>query len=65
MQRYITKKPKLKASKDLQKIMQRLTFTNQTIFTKRLDVWYKIYKDFWLKKHSMKLQEKKIINMKN
>ena len=34
---YITKKPKLQVSKDLQKIMQRLTFTNETIFTKRLD----------------------------
>ena len=50
IQRYITKKPKLQASKDLQKIMQRLTFTNQTIFAKRLDTWYEIYKDFLAEK---------------
>ena len=46
IQRYITKNPKLQASKDLQKIMNRLTSTNETIFTKKLDAWYKIYKDF-------------------
>ena len=50
IQRYITKKPKLQASKDLQKIMQRLTFTNKTIFTKRLDSWYEVYKDFLAEK---------------
>jgi len=37
IQRYITKHPKLQASKDLQKILQRLTSTNETIFTKKLD----------------------------
>ena len=50
IQRYITKKPKLQASQDLQKIMQRLTFTNETIFTKRLDAWYAVYKDFLAEK---------------
>jgi len=37
IQRYITKNPKLEASKDLQKTMNRLTSTNETIFTKELD----------------------------
>ena len=46
MQRYITKHPKLQASKDLQKILQRLTSTNETIFTKMLDAWYETYKNF-------------------
>ncbi len=46
IQRYITKHPKLQASKDLQKIMYKLTSTNETIFTKKLDIWYETYKDF-------------------
>jgi len=50
IQRYITKHPKLQASKDLQKILLRLTFTNETIFTKKLDGWYEIYKDFLAEK---------------
>ena len=50
IQRYITKHPKLQASKDLQKIMNRLTSTNETIFRKKLDTWYEIYQDFLAKK---------------
>lgn len=50
IQRYITKNPKLQASKDLQKIMNRLTSTNETIFTKKLDAWYETYKDFLAEK---------------
>lgn len=50
IQRYITKKPKLQASKDLQRIMQRLTSTNETIFSKRLDAWYEMYSDFLAEK---------------
>ncbi len=50
IQRYITKHPKLQASKDLQKILLRLTSTNETIFTKNLDAWYEIYKDFLAEK---------------
>ena len=46
IQRYITKHPKLQASKDLQRILYKLTSTNETIFTKKLDIWYTIYKDF-------------------
>ena len=50
IQRYITKNPKLQASRDLQKIMHRLTSTNETIFTKRLDVWYETHKNFLAEK---------------
>ena len=50
IQRYITKNPKLEASKALQKIMIRLTSTNETIFTKKLDAWYETYKDFLAEK---------------
>ncbi len=44
--RYLTRKPRLEASKDLQKIMYNLTTTNQTNFTKKLNEWYAKYKDF-------------------
>ena len=50
IQRYITKYPKLHASKDLQKILLRLTSTNETIFTKNLDAWYKMHKSFLAEK---------------
>jgi len=46
IQRYITKHPKLQASKDLQKILLRLTSTNEVILTKNLNTWYEKYKDF-------------------
>lgn len=46
IQRYITKHPKLQASKDLQKILYKLTSTNETIFTKKLEDWHETYKDF-------------------
>ncbi len=58
IQRYITKKPKLQASKDLQKIMQRLTFTNETIFIKKLDAWYEMYRDFLAEKTLNETTEK-------
>ena len=44
--RYLTRNPRLEASKDLQKIMFRLTTTTQKKFTEKLDVWYLIYKEF-------------------
>ena len=44
--KYLTRKPRLEASKDLQKIMYNLTTTNQTNFTKKLNIWYDKYKDF-------------------
>ena len=50
LQRYITKHPNLQASKDLQNIMYKLTYTNETIFTKKLDEWYEIHKDFLAEK---------------
>lgn len=50
IQRYITKHPKLQASKDLQKIINRLTSTNETIFRKKLDAWYEIYQYFLAEK---------------
>ena len=46
VRRYITKRPKLQASKDLKKIMYRLTQTNEKNFTQKLDEWYDEYKDF-------------------
>jgi len=46
VRRYITKKPRLQAGKDLKKIMYRLTHTNEKNFTKKLDEWYATYKDF-------------------
>ena len=44
--RYLTRKPRLQASKDLQKIMYNLTSTNEKNFTKKLNDWYEIYKNF-------------------
>lgn len=44
--RYLTRNPRLKASKDLQKIMYKLTTTTHKKFTEKLDVWYLEYKDF-------------------
>lgn len=40
VQRYITRKPKLEASRNLRKIVSRLTSTTQTRFENRLDSWY-------------------------
>ena len=48
--RYLTRRPRLKASKDLQKIMYRLTSTTQTIFTKNLNHWYEEHKEFLAEK---------------
>lgn len=44
--RYLTRNPRLQASKDLQKIMRNLTSTNETNFTKKLEEWYTIHKEF-------------------
>jgi hypothetical protein len=46
IQRYITLNPKLQAGKDLRIIASKLTQTNQTNFTKRLDAWYEKYGNF-------------------
>ena len=44
--RYITKNPKLEASIELQKILNRLTKTTETRFKNKLLDWYRKYEDF-------------------
>jgi hypothetical protein len=44
--KYLTRKPRLEASKELRKLMFKLITTTQRIFTKKLRLWYKKYKDF-------------------
>jgi hypothetical protein len=44
--RYLTRRPRLQASKDLQKVMYNLTSINQKNFTKKLSDWYKMYQSF-------------------
>ena len=46
IQRYITMKPKLEASKALKKIVSRLTKTTEKNFTQKLDEWYEEYQSF-------------------
>ena len=46
VQRYITMRPKLQASKDLKKIVSILTQTTEKNFTQKLDDWYETYKEF-------------------
>lgn len=46
IQIYITMKPKLEAGKDLNKVMMRLTQTNEKNFTEKIDELYEKYKDF-------------------
>ncbi len=46
IQRYITMRPKLEASKDLKRIVSRLTLTTEKNFTQKLDDWYENYKGF-------------------
>ena len=46
IQRYITMRPKLQASKGLKKIVSRLTSTTEKNLTQKLDEWYEIYKEF-------------------
>lgn len=46
IQRYVTRRPKLEASKDLKKIVSRLTSTTQIRFENKLDLWYQEYELF-------------------
>ena len=46
VQRYLTMRPKLQASKDLKRIVARLTQTTEKNFTHKLDEWYVKYQDF-------------------
>ncbi len=43
IQRYVTRKPKLEASKDLKKIVSRLTSTTQIRFENKVDLGYQEY----------------------
>jgi len=56
--KYLTRKPRLEASKDLQKIMYNLTSTTQTIFTKKLEKWYQVHKEFLNEKSSSLITKK-------
>lgn len=56
--KYLTRKPRMEASKDLQKIMYNLTTTTQTIFTKKLNEWYEKHHKF-LDEKSINLETKK------
>lgn len=44
--RYLTRNPRLEVSKDLQKIMYRLTTTTQAKFIEKLDICYLTHKTF-------------------
>jgi len=44
--RYITKKPRLEANKELRKLTLLLTQTDKESFTYWLEEWYEIYKIF-------------------
>ena len=46
VQRYITMRPKLEASRELKKLVSRLTQTTEKNFTQKLDDWHKVYTDF-------------------
>ena len=46
IQRYITLNPKLEASQELKKIMTKLKYSDESRFSKALDIWYIKYKDF-------------------
>ncbi|MCP4971811.1 MAG: hypothetical protein GY932_14600 [Arcobacter sp.] len=43
-------RPKMEASKDLKKIVSRLTHTTEKNLNQKLDEWCEIYKDFLMKK---------------
>jgi len=46
VQRYITRHPKLEASKELRKVVARLTSTTETRFINSLDNWYLKHEEF-------------------
>jgi hypothetical protein len=48
--RYLTRNPQLDIAIDLQKIMYNLTTSTEEKFTKKLNEWYKKYKDILLEK---------------
>ena len=46
IQRYLIMRPKLEASKDLKRIVSKLTQTTEKNFPQKLDEWYDKYQDF-------------------
>ena len=48
--RYLTRKPKLEASKDLRRITLNVTNSTELEFKEKLDSWYEKYKDFFNEK---------------
>ena len=56
--RYLTKKPKLQASKDLKRISSFLTRVEESRFKFLLDCWHKKYEDF-LNEKSLNISTKK------
>jgi len=58
VQRYITKNPKLKASKELKKIVETLTSTNEYTFSKNLIEWHETWKEFLKEKTTHPLTER-------
>ena len=44
--RYLTRRPKLEASKELKKIVSRLTTTTELRFKNKLDKCYQVHKNF-------------------
>lgn len=45
LQRYLTRKPKLDAFKDLKKIISRLTTATEVRFENKLDLWHQEYEE--------------------
>lgn len=60
VQRYITKKPKLQASKDLQTIMRSLTKVSEKTFKLKLDNWHNKYEDF-LSEYAVNLETGEVV----
>lgn len=58
VQRYITKNPKLEASKELQKIVGTLTKTDEYTFTKSLEEWHATWQDFLKEKTTHPFNER-------
>ena len=46
VKRYTTMNPKLKAGKDLKKIMSSLTRTNEKKFSQKVEIWYQKHEQF-------------------
>ena len=58
IQRYLTKNPKLEASKELQKIVAMLTKTDEYTFIQLLEEWHEKWKDFLKEKTTHPITER-------